>query len=121
MRYQPHPHQQALATVDDLGSFPQTLQVPKQSIYLWLAQEIVQWKFFARHLNLVERDIERIMNDFQGMSECCYQVFMRWEQSFAGSGECSYRKLGQVLRTSEPNRHLYVEYVKRVKELEHLQ
>ena len=93
--------------------------MPKNTIYLWLSKEIVSWKFIARYLGLKENDIERIMADYRnfGTDEMCFQMFVMWERYFTGMG-CDYRTLGEVLRKSEKNRHLYPEYVERVKALE---
>ena len=79
----------------------------------------MSWKFIARHLGLEESDIERIVADHMnfGTDELCFQMFVMWERYFTDRG-CDYRTLGEVLRTSEKNRHLYSEYVTRVKALE---
>ena len=89
-------------------------------MYLWLSEKVVQWKFVARRLGLQQRDLEEIMHDClgQGISEHCYQAFVKWEQMFAGSKDCSYLKLAEALQKSEGNRHLYVEFVKKFKEFE---
>lgn len=112
---QPVPHTH---TADTLSPLP--LKPPSPQIYLWLAKEIRLWKFIARHLGLQESDIERIVSDFQGTDERCIQMFLRWEQRYSGT-QCSYRKLGEVLKNSDGNKHLYDEYVMKVKGIEKLQ
>lgn len=71
---------------------------------------------------MAERDLEIIVADYRvgGTDEQCYQMFLMWEQRFGGNG-CNYRTLGEVLRDSDKNRHLYAEYVERVKTIEKLQ
>lgn len=73
-------------------------------------------------MGLVEGDLERIVSDYQvgGTDEQCYQMLVRWEQRFGGNG-CDYRTLGKVLLDSDKNRHLFAEYVERVKSIEKLQ
>lgn len=89
-------------------------------MYLWLEGRLQSWKFVARHLGLGESDLERIGYDYRGMSEQCFQMLLRWQQTFAGTPQCSYRRLGQVLRDSERNSHLYREYVEKFMTLEQL-
>lgn len=122
---QPHPlpsqqpHTLATPPITDPNTLP--LKTPNASLFLWLSQKIARWRFVARHLGLEEHELERIEEDHRtgGVDEQCLQMFHTWEQRFAGNG-CNYRTLGQVLRDSEKNKHLYAEYVQRVKKIENL-
>jgi hypothetical protein len=62
--------------------------------------------------------LERIVADHQvgGTDEQCYQMLLTWQQRFTGNG-CDYRTLGKVLLDSDKNKHLFAEYVKKVKHL----
>lgn len=70
-------------------------------------------------MGLKDADLERIVADYQvgGTDEQCYQMLLKWERKFSGNG-CNYRTLGKVLLDSDENRHLFAEYVKRVKIIE---
>lgn len=122
--YQPYPHgyqqPQTPPTRDDLNSLP--LKAPDTKIYLWLSTKIASWQFIGRHLGLDEADLERIRADHGGggTDEQCYQMLLRWRMT-SGRDECTYRRLGQVLRDSNKNKHLYAEYVERVRAVEKLQ
>ena len=91
---------------------------PDRKIFLWLSGELVRWKFIARALGLSDAEIEIIVVDHQGVGEQRYQMLATWERCYFH--ECSYQKLGRVLLESASNKHLYPEYVERVKNLEQL-
>ena len=107
-----------LPTSEYPSSLP--LEVPRRSIYLWLSNEILQWKFIARRLGLQDSDIAIIESDHRlgGLKEHRLQMFLAWEKRFYQ--DCNYQRLGEVLMESDKNRHLYSEFVRRVKENEHL-
>ncbi len=104
------------------GFHPLPLKAPDTKIYLWLSTKIASWQFIGRHLGLDEADLERIRADHGGggTDEQCYQMLLRWRMT-SGRDECTYRRLGQVLRDSNKNKHLYAEYVERVRAVEKLQ
>ena len=90
---------------------------PQQEIILWLSENIVEWKFFARYLTVKEKEIERIEKEHQNdVREQCYQMLRQWER--CQTQTYTYYSLGRALRRDFKNRHLYGKFVKEVKKNE---
>lgn len=95
---------------------PSTLpnKPPNRRITLWLSQRIVKWKFFARHLELPEYEIQRITEENpHDVGEQCYQMFHMWHRQCAPE-DYTYKTIGKILLDDEKNKALYHEFVKEV-------
>lgn len=104
----------ATGTDTDPSSLP--LTAPPQQLLLWLSDEVVQWKFLGRYLNVDETTIERIaLENPNNIREQCFQMLKTYKSQ---QGEkCTCRQLGEALLESEKNRHLYSKFCAKLREL----
>lgn len=116
----PHP---TLSTVtstatDITGADPSSLPLtlPPQQLLLWLSNEVVQWKFLARYLEVDETTIDRItLENPNDIREQCFKMLKAFESQ---QGEkCTCRRLGEALLESEKNKPLYSKFCTKLREL----
>lgn len=89
------------------------LTEPDRDVILWLSENVVDWKFFARYLRLEDKDIERIEKEHANdVREQCYAMLRQWRLHQADV--CNYRTLGTALRRDGKNCYLYSQFVKEI-------
>ena len=104
---EPHPNPPLL-------SLP--LTPPGTPLLLWLSNEVVQWKFLGRYLDVDEGTIERITLEHQNnIREQCFQMLKVFVQQQGNEATC--RKLGETLLQSEKNKQLFGKFCAKVSEL----
>lgn len=92
------------------------LTAPPQELLLWLSDEVVQWKFLGRYLDVDETTIERIaLENPNNIREQCFQMLKAFKNE---QGEnCTCRRLGEALLESGKNRHLYSKFCAKLREV----
>lgn len=99
---------------------PSTLPLtkPHPHVILWLSQNVVNWKFFARYLEIKDNDVDRIViESANSVREQCYAMLKQWRRQ-TESNMCNYRTLGTALSQDSENCDLYRQFVEKIFEYE---
>lgn len=105
---------QALTGTDLVSGIP--CSPVSKRVFIWLCDNVVEWKFVARHLGISEVDIVSVEGrDPNDPREQCYQMFLVWVNQYSPSG--TYRDIGAAIAQSSKNRHLLHDYATQVQRL----